>query len=69
MKKVEEICKKFSSLKNILNESSIQQLCHKPFNSITKEIKRITKEDTSSTNLNIIQKNNPINSISGKSNN
>ena len=69
MKKLEEICQKFSSLKNILNESSIQQICHKPYNSLTKEIKRITNEDTSSNNLNIIQNNNPINSISAKSNN
>ena len=69
MKKLEEICQKFSSLKNILNESNIEHICHRPFNSLSKEIKGMAKEDSSSNNLTEIHKNNPINPNSGKSNN
>jgi len=69
MKKLEEICQKFSSLKNILNESNIEHICHRPFNSLSKEIKGMAKEDSSSNNLSEIPKNNPINPNSGKSNN
>ena len=72
MKKLEEICQKFSSLKNILNESNIEHICHRPYNSLSKEIKGMAKEDSSSNNLSEIPKNNPINPInpnSGKSNN
>ena len=69
MKKLEEICQKFSSLKNILNESNIEHICHRPFNSLSKEIKGMAKEDSSSNNLSEIHKNNPINPNSGKSNN
>ena len=69
MKKLEEICQKFSSLKNILNESNIEHICHRPYNSLSKEIKGMAKEDSSSNNLSEIPKNNPINPNSGKSNN
>ena len=69
MKKLEEICQKFSSLKNILNESNIEHICHRPYNSLSKEIKGMAKEDSSSNNLTEIHKNNPINPNSGKSNN
>ena len=69
MKKLEEICQKFSSLKNILNESNIEHICHRPFNSLSKEIKGMAKEDSSSNNLTEIHKNNPINPNSCKSNN
>ena len=68
MNKLEEICQKFSSLKNLLNKSEIDQLCHHPFKSISKEIKRYSKEDTSSMNLELNTKNNPINTHLNKSN-
>ena len=68
MNKLEEICQKFSSLKNLLNKSEIDQLCHHPFKSISKEIKRYSKDDTSSMNLELNTKNNPINTHLNKSN-
>ena len=68
MNKLEEICQKFSSLKNLLNKSEIDQLCHHPFKSISKEIKRYSKDDTSSMNLELNMKNNPINTHLKKSN-
>ena len=68
MNKLEEICQKFSSLKNLLNKSEIDQLCHHPFKSISKEIKRYSKDDTSSMNLELNTKNNPINTHLKKSN-
>ena len=68
MNKLEEICQKFSSLKNLLNKSEIDQLCHHPFKSISKEIKRYSKDDTSSMNLELNMKNNPINTHLNKSN-
>ena len=68
MNKLEEICQKFSSLKNLLNNSEIDQLCHHPFKSISKEIKRYSKDDTSSMNLELNTKNNPINTHLNKSN-
>ena len=69
MKKVEEICKKFSSLKNILNESNIEHICNIPFNSLTKEIKRTTKEEPSLNNLETMPKNNLNITNSNKSSN
>lgn len=69
MKKLEEFCQKFSSLKNILNESNIEHICHKPYNSLTKEIKRLTKEEPSSNDLNTMPKNNQNITNSNKSNN
>ena len=68
MNKLEEICQKFSSLKNLLNKSEIDQLCHHSFKSISKEIKRYSKDDTSSMNLELNTKNNPINTHLNKSN-
>ena len=67
MKKVEEICQKFSSLKNILNESNIEHICNIPFNSLTKEIKRTTKEEPSLNNLETMPKNNQNITNSNKS--
>ena len=69
MKKVEEICQKFSSLKNILNESNIEHICNIPFNSLTKEIKRTTKEEPSLNNLETMPKNNLNITNSNKSSN
>ena len=69
MKKVEEICQKFSSLKNILNESNIEHICNIPFNSLTKEIKRTTKEEPSLNNLETMPKNNQNITNSNKSSN
>ena len=70
MNKLEEICKKFSSLKNILNESDIQQLCQKPYKSLAQEMKKINKDDSSSNNkLDSNSKNNQINSNLKKTDN
>ena len=70
MNKLEEICKKFSSLKNILNESDIQQLCQQPYKSLAQEMKKLNKDDSSSTNkLDLNTKKNQINSNLKKSDN
>ena len=70
MNKLEEICKKFSSLKNILNESNIQQLCKQPYKSLAQEMKKLNKDDSSSTNkLDLNTKKNQINSNLKKSDN
>ena len=68
MNKLEEICQKFSTLKKLLNKSDIDQLCHHPFKSLSKEIKRYSKDDSSSMNLGLNMKNNPINTYFNKSN-
>ena len=69
MNKLEEICQKFSALKKLLNKSDIDQLCHHPFKSLSKEIKRYSKDDSSSMNLGLNMKNNPVNTYFNKSNN
>ena len=70
MNKLEEICKKFSSLKNILNESDIQQLCQQPYKSLAQEMKKLNKDDSSSNNkLDSSTKNNKNNSNLKKSDN
>ena len=66
MNKLEEICQKFSTLKKLLNKSDIDQLCHHPFKSLSKEIKRYSKDDSSSMNLGLNMKNNPINTYFNK---
>ena len=68
MNKIEEICKKFTSLKKKLNESKIHQLCHQPYKSLIQEIKGGSKEDRSSTKLTSNLKNNLINNDLNKSN-
>jgi hypothetical protein len=68
MNKIEEICKKFTSLKKKLNESEIHQLCHQPYKSLIQEIKGGSKEDRSSTKLTSNLKNNLINNDLNKSN-
>ena len=68
MNKIEEICKKFTSLKKKLNESEIHQLCHQPYKSLIQEIKGGSKEDRSSTKLASNLKNNLINNDLNKSN-
>ena len=68
MNKIEEICKKFTSLKKKLNESKINQLCHQPYKSLIQEIKGGSKEDRSSTKLTSNLKNNLINNDLNKSN-
>ena len=68
MNKIEEICKKFTSLKKKLNESKIHQLCHQPYKSLIQEIKGGSKEDRSSTKLSSNLKNNLINNDLNKSN-
>lgn len=68
MNKLEDICQKFSALKKLLNKSDIDQLCHHPFKSLSKEIKRYSKDDSSSMNLGLNMKNNPINTYFNKSN-
>ena len=51
MDKLEEFSKKFYSLKKILNNSDIHQLCSQPFKSIILEIKGKSKEFSSSSKL------------------
>ena len=69
MKKLEEISKKFSSLKKLLNESNIHQLCNRSYISLSREIKGTSKETSPLKNLNLELKNNPINTNLEKSNN
>lgn len=69
MKKLEEISKKFSSLKKLLNESNIHQLCNRSYISLSREIKGTSKETSPLKNLNLELKNNPINTHLEKSNN
>ena len=69
MKKLEEISKKFSSLKKLLNESNINQLCNRSYISLSREIKGTSKETSPLKNLNLELKNNPINTNLEKSNN
>lgn len=70
MNKLEEICKKFSSLKNNLNESDIQQLCQQPYKSLVQEMKKLNKDDSSSINKSDLNtKNNQINSNLKKADN
>ena len=68
MNNIEEICQKFSSLKKLLNKSYIDQICHQPFKSISKEIRGSLEYDSSANNLELNMKNNPINSYFNKSN-
>ena len=69
MKKVEDICQKFTSLKRLLNESNILKLCNQPFKSIYNEIQKESKEDVSSQNLSLKEKNNLIKLNIDESNN
>ena len=69
MKKLEEISQKFSSLKKLLNESNIHQLCNRSYISLSREIKGTPKETSPLKNLNLEMKNNPINTNLEKSNN
>ena len=71
MDKLEEFSKKFYSLKKILNNSDIHQLCSQPFKSIILEIKGKSKEFSSSSKLpkSINNNNNNDTNIMHKANN
>jgi hypothetical protein len=69
MNKLEEICKKFISLKKQLKKSDIDELCYLPFKSLLYELKNLSNVNSSSKNLNEIIKNNSINTYDKKSNN
>lgn len=69
MNKLEEICKKFISLKKQLKKSDIDELCYLPFKSLLYELKNLSNVNSSSKNLNEIIKNNSINTYDNKSNN
>ena len=69
MNKLEEICKKFVSLKTQLKKSDIDELCYLPFKSILKGLKNLSSDYSSSKNLDEYGKNNPINTDYIKSNN
>ena len=69
MNKLEEICKKFISLKKQLKKSDIDELCYLPFKSLLYELKNLSNVNSSSKNLNEIIKYNSINTYDNKSNN
>ena len=70
MNKLEENCQKFISLKKLLNESDIHQLCSQPFKTITSEINKKSKDSSppSKTPNNINNSNTDTHNIN-KSNN